>query len=62
MKALESQFTDELERSLRRLNESLAPYIRFVRAEEKRLKENLAHLTAIRQKMAALRAEIAEAT
>jgi len=62
MKALDAQFTVEVQRSLSRLRDSLAPYTRFVRAEEQNLQEKRADLTAIRQKMSALRVEIEEAS
>jgi len=49
-----------VERSRRRLDESLAPYSRFVRAEGNDLEEKRADLSAIRQRIGALRIEIEE--
>jgi hypothetical protein len=61
MTALRAQFADELENSLRHLRDGLAPYTRFARAEEKSLKEKRSDLTAIRNKLAALRDDIEQA-
>jgi small GTP-binding protein len=56
--ALTTQFEKELNRSLSRINEATAPYTRFVRAEETKLKETQADLTEAQNKLGRLKAEI----
>ena len=58
MTAMTGQFERELERSLRRINEAIAPYTRFVRAERDRLTDTRTELTAIGEEMGRLRARI----
>lgn len=58
MTALTGQFDRELERSLRRIHEAIAPYTRFVRAERDRLTETRDELTRIREGLARLKAQI----
>ncbi|MDQ3856342.1 MAG: dynamin family protein [Chloroflexota bacterium] len=52
------QFETELDRSIERINEAIAPYTRFVRTEHARLTEARANLDGIRHEVAELRAEI----
>ncbi|HTQ79942.1 MAG TPA: hypothetical protein VMM92_08100, partial [Thermoanaerobaculia bacterium] len=49
--ALSGQFERELARSLKRIDDSVAPYTRFVRAERD-------HLTRTREEVAALASEL----
>jgi small GTP-binding protein len=58
MSALTAQFQTEIDRSLRRLNEGIAPYTRFVRAERQRLSERKDELGRLQERMASLRREI----
>ncbi len=58
MSALTGQFDRELERSLHRINEAIAPYTRFIRAERDRLAETRDELTGIKEQLARLRAQI----
>ncbi|MBN1890842.1 MAG: dynamin family protein [Thermoflexales bacterium] len=55
---LTAQFEHELARGLSRLAEAVAPYTRFVRAERSRLDEAQARLSAIRERLTTLKAEI----
>ena len=56
--ALTTQFQKELKRSLSRIDEAVAPYTRFVRAEETKLKETQADLSESQNHLGHLRAEI----
>lgn len=58
IEALTTQFTKELERSIQRINDAIAPYTRFVRAERDKLEQTKANLTQARQTQGQLRAEI----
>ncbi|MCW5977306.1 MAG: dynamin family protein [Bryobacteraceae bacterium] len=58
MSALTSRFEGEIERSLRRMNEGVAPYAQFVRAQRRLLTERLEELAGLRQAMTATRREI----
>jgi small GTP-binding protein len=58
MSALSGQFERELERSLHRINEAVAPYTRFIRAERDRLTETRDELTRIQEGLARLKAQI----
>jgi small GTP-binding protein len=58
--ALTTQFEKELNRSLQRINEAIAPYTRFVRAEQEKLQETQAELTEAERTQGRLRAEIEE--
>jgi chromosome segregation ATPase len=58
MGTLTGQFGRELERSLQRINEAIAPYTRFVRAERDRLTETHDELTQIREGLARLKAQV----
>jgi small GTP-binding protein len=54
MAALSGQFEREIERSLRRIDEAVAPYTRFVRAERQRLDAAIADLDRLAAQLAAL--------
>jgi hypothetical protein len=56
--AITTQFDKELNQSLQRINEAVAPYTRFVRAEQGKLEQRQAELTAAQQMQGRLRAEI----
>ncbi len=58
MRVLTRQFQQELERSIERIRESVAPYTRFVRAERERLKEIRSDLTSSQDALVALHGEI----
>jgi small GTP-binding protein len=58
LSALVVQFEQERGRSLQRLQEAIAPYTRFVRAERERLDEAEAELTRIRDGLGRLKAQI----
>ena len=60
MTSLTSQFDRELERSLHRINEAVAPYTRFIRAERDRLTETRDELTRVQGGLARLKAQIEE--
>lgn len=57
-KALRTQFTQEVERSTQRLDEGIAPYSRFVRAEQQSLGSVRDTLTDLQQQLAALKTRI----
>ena len=57
--ALRTQFAAEMERSAARLRESIAPYSRFVRAEQESLTEQRASLTGLRDGIESLEGRIA---
>ncbi len=56
--ALNRQFNTELDRSIERINEAIAPYTRFVRSEYTRLGEAKANLDGLVQEIESLRTEI----
>jgi small GTP-binding protein len=58
MSTLTGQFNRELERSLQRINEAIAPYTRFIRAERDRLTEARDELNRIQGGLARLKAQI----
>jgi septal ring factor EnvC (AmiA/AmiB activator) len=58
MTALTGQFDRELQRSLQRINEAIAPYTRFIRAEHDRLTETHNDMNRIRDGLARLKAQI----
>ena len=60
MTSLTGQFDRELERSLHRINEAVAPYTRFIRAERDRLTETRDELTRVQGGLARLQAQIKE--
>jgi hypothetical protein len=58
MGALTGQFDREIEQSLRRIDEAIGPYTRFVRAERQRLDELRGELRKVDEGIARLRARI----
>jgi hypothetical protein len=58
MNTLTGQFDRELERSLHRIQEAIAPYTRFIRAERDRLTGVRNDLSRIDESLARLRAQI----
>lgn len=58
--ALRTQFEHEIERSLQKINEAMAPYTRFVRAEQGKLTEAQAELTRIKNGLENLRLKVEE--
>ncbi len=56
--SLTGQFDKELSRSLSRINEAVAPYARFVRAEQDKLQQTRADLDQAQKRQGQLRAEI----
>ncbi len=62
MTALTDQFEREAERSLGRLSDGIAPYTRFVRAEQQSLDERQERFSEIQQALKTLTAEIEHST
>ena len=58
MRSLTQQFEQELERSVHRIREAVAPYTRFVRAERQRLEEIHGDLTSSRDALVSLQSEL----
>jgi len=58
VKSLRSEFEQEMERSLQRINEAIAPYTRFVRAERDKLNAVSTDLEAINQTLVRLEARV----
>lgn len=58
--ALRTQFEHEMERSLHKIEEAIAPYTRFVRAEESKLMQAEAELIRIRTGLEGLRVRVDE--
>jgi small GTP-binding protein len=58
MSSLTAQFDREIEGSLRRIDEAIAPYTRFVRAERDRLTTAREELTAVNQGLVQLRSRV----
>jgi hypothetical protein len=58
--ALRSQFEREIERSLQKINEAMAPYTRFVRAEQGKLVETQAELSRIQTGLEDLKVKVDE--
>jgi small GTP-binding protein len=56
--ALTTQFEKELNRGLQRINEAVAPYTRFVRAEQEKGQQTQAELKQAQQTQGRLRAEV----
>ena len=57
-KSLREQFQREIDRSLHDINEAIAPYTRFVRAERSKLQETNEKLENIRTEMERLKTRI----
>ena len=60
VRSLRLQFESEIERSLQRINEAIAPYTRFVRAEQAKLKDTQAELERIRNELIRIQAKVEE--
>jgi SMC interacting uncharacterized protein involved in chromosome segregation len=58
MKAMTDEFDQELSRSLQKLREAIAPYTRFVRAEQQKLARIEGELSEVSTELAQLRARI----
>jgi ubiquinone biosynthesis protein UbiJ len=58
--SLRTHFEREIERSLQHINETIAPYTRFVRAEGEKMRQMQATLEDIRRESDRLRARIEE--
>ena len=58
--ALRTQFEREIERSLQNINEAMAPYTRFVRAEQGKLVETQAELSRIKNDLEGLKVKVDE--
>jgi hypothetical protein len=58
MSGLSSQFEREMNQSIARIQEAIAPYTRFIRAERERLTESHEDLTRLRQSVDRLKARI----
>ncbi len=59
-RALKTQFESEQQRSLRRIDEAVAPYSRFVRAEQGKLVESRHEFSGIQDRLKVLKAGIEE--
>jgi hypothetical protein len=60
LQALRSQFEHEIERSLQKINEAMAPYTRFVRAEQGKLVEAQEELGRIKTGLEGLKVKVDE--
>lgn len=60
--ALRSQFEREIERSLQKINEAIAPYTRFVRAEQGKLQEAQAALSGVKNGLEDLKVKVDQVT
>jgi hypothetical protein len=60
VQSLQTQFGREIERSLQGINEAIAPYTRFVRAERGKLLETNEQLETIRTELERLKARVEE--
>ena len=60
MESMTDEFERELDKSLRRLRDAIAPYTRFVRAEKKKLTRTEGELDEIRSSLGKIRASIEE--
>jgi Fe2+ transport system protein B len=58
--SLKGQFEREIERSLQHINEAIAPYTRFVRAERTKLMETQTRLDGIKQALDQLKVKVDE--
>jgi septal ring factor EnvC (AmiA/AmiB activator) len=57
-KSLRGQFEREIERSIKDINDAIAPYTRFVRAERSKLEDTQSTLKTIEDQMERLKAQI----
>jgi len=60
MSGMTTQFERELERSIQRIREAIAPYTRFIRAEREKLQEVEAGLGEVESALKLLRAQVGE--
>lgn len=60
--ALRTQFEREIERSMQRIQEAIAPYTRFVRAEQNKLEDTLSKLSTIDVELESLKVQIEQET
>jgi hypothetical protein len=58
MDALSTQFQNEVDRSVRRIEEGLAPYVQFVEGERQTLTERRQVFADLQARLTALRSEI----
>ena len=58
MSGMTTQFKRELERSMQRIQEAIAPYTRFIRAERERLEEMQTTLSQVESALKLLRAQV----
>jgi len=58
MASLTGQFDREIDRGVQRVQESIAPYTRFVRSERERLTEIREELSAVGRQLASLQDRI----
>ena len=58
MSGMTTQFKRELERSMQRIQEAIAPYTRFIRAEREKLEEMQATLSEVELALKLLRARV----
>ena len=58
MESLSAKTAEELEASVRRIDDAMTPYTRFVRAEDARLNASREELTGIARELDALSARI----
>lgn len=58
VKGLKDQFEHELDRSIQRIQEAIAPYTRFVRSEGERLRQVQGELDSLQKRLQGLRAHI----
>ncbi len=56
--AMSDTFESELQRSLERIGEAIAPYSRFVRAEHTKVSQFTAEIAAVQQELAAIRERV----
>jgi septal ring factor EnvC (AmiA/AmiB activator) len=60
VRSLRSQFEKEMEASLQKIHEAIAPYSRFVRAEQGKLAESRAELEKIDDELSRLKNQVEE--
>lgn len=58
--SLKTHFAQEIERSLRRIDEAIAPYTRFVRAERDKMKSSRSALNRVSREAERLRSQVQE--
>ena len=60
VRSLSAQFAKEIDRSLQRINEAIAPYTRFVRAERQKMLDTQNDLAQVSQRVERLKAQVQE--